>query len=179
LIIKVNNADAKPECVAALRRACTSSSVRILDSALSREEMYALTNCVDCVVSLHRSEGFGLLIAEGMHLGKPVIVTNYSGNVDFTRPDNSLLVDYKLIPVGPRCAPYDPASLWADADVEQAAAYMTRVVEDAALRASISDAGRSLVQAIFSPEAVGQAMRKRLEALSPVPAPRVLAALRN
>jgi glycosyltransferase involved in cell wall biosynthesis len=114
-----------------------------------------------------------------MHLGKPVIVTNYSGNVDFTRPDNSLLVDYKLIPVGPRCAPYDPASLWADADVEQAAAYMTRVVEDAALRASISDAGRSLVQAIFSPEAVGQAMRKRLEALSPVPAPRVLAALRN
>jgi glycosyltransferase involved in cell wall biosynthesis len=51
--------------------------------------MYDIIQCADCVVSLHRSEGFGLFIAEAMYLGKPVIVTNYSGSTNFTQPDNS------------------------------------------------------------------------------------------
>ena len=108
LIVKVNNAHARTEYVEMLRNACGNSSIRILDSTLRREEMDALTNCADCIVSLHRSEGFGLLMAEAMFLGKPVIATNYSGNTDFTRPDNSLLVDYRMIPVGVGCAPYNP-----------------------------------------------------------------------
>jgi glycosyltransferase involved in cell wall biosynthesis len=165
LVIKVNNAEARPKCIETLRSACTSGSVRILDSTVTREEMYALTQCADCVVSLHRSEGFGLLIAEAMYLGKPVIVTNYSGNTDFTLPDNSLLVDYKMIPVGANCAPYDPASLWADPDVDLAGAHMANVVQDAELRARLSHAGQAFVKATLSPDAVGRAMRQRLEAL--------------
>ena len=105
IIIKVNHAHAGTNYIEMLRNECDSGSIVILDSTLSREEMNALTNCVDCVVSLHRSEGFGLLIAEAMYLGKPVIVTNYSGNTDFTRPENSMLVDYRMIPIGRNCAP--------------------------------------------------------------------------
>lgn len=165
LVLKVNNAEARPECVEILRDACSSGAVRIVDSTLSREEMYALTQCADCVVSLHRSEGFGLVIAEAMHFGKPVIVTNYSGNTDFTRPDNSLLVDYKLIPVGRNCEPYDPDSVWADPDVDQAAGYMTRIAASADLRARLSNAGREFVRAVLSPEAVGKTMRQRLDEL--------------
>ena len=54
----------------------------------------------DCLISLHRAEGFGLNIAECMGAGKIVIATNFSGNTDFTRPENSLLVPYKMAEVG-------------------------------------------------------------------------------
>ena len=56
----------------------------------------------DCYVSLHRSEGLGLTMAEAMALGKPVIATVYSGNLQFMTPENSHLVDYQLgaVPAG-------------------------------------------------------------------------------
>jgi glycosyltransferase involved in cell wall biosynthesis len=165
LIVKVNNARAGAEYVEQLRNACDNGSILIFDSTLGREQMDALTNCVDCVVSLHRSEGFGLFIAEAMYLGKPVIVTNYSGNTDFTRPDNSMLVDYRMIPVGRNCAPYDPASLWADPDVEHAAAHMKTIAQNKDLRVRLSQAGREFVREALSAETIGKAMHRRLEAL--------------
>jgi glycosyltransferase involved in cell wall biosynthesis len=165
LIIKVNNARAGGECLETLRNACNNGSILIFDSTIRREEMDALTNCVDCVVSLHRSEGFGLLIAEAMYLGKPVIVTNYSGNIDFTRPNNSMLVDYRMIPVGRNCAPYDPTSLWADPDVEHAATHLRTIARDKDLCVRISEAGREFVRETLSAETVGTAMHRRLVAL--------------
>ena len=178
LVVKVNNGGARPECIEELRAACTSGAVHIIDATLTREEMYGLIQCADCFVSLHRSEGFGLVIAEAMHFGKPVIVTNYSGNTDFTHPDNALLVDYKLIPVGPGSAPYDPASVWADPDVEQAAAYMRSIAADADMRARLANAGSAFVRAVLSPAAVGQKMRERLEALHDLDGHAVPAVLR-
>ncbi len=174
LVLKVNHANVVPDRMAALRNACSSSAVRIVDSTLTREEMYALTQCVDCAVSLHRSEGFGLFIAEAMYFGKPVIVTNYSGNIDFTLRDNSLLVDYKLVPVGPNCEPYDAGSVWAEPDVEQAASHMRSIATNVDLRARLSAAGSDFVRTVLSTEAVGRRMRERLrcegEALQPASA---------
>jgi glycosyltransferase involved in cell wall biosynthesis len=165
LVVKVNHADAGGECIQMLRQACSSGSVRILDSILGREEMDALTNCADCIVSLHRSEGFGLLIAEAMHFGKPVIVTNYSGNTDFTRPDNSLLVDYRMVPVGQNCAPYNPSSHWADPDVDHAARHLRAIFSQQDLRSRLASEGRSFLRQSLSPDAVGAVMRKRIEEL--------------
>ena len=165
LVVKVNNAQARPQCVEILRNACSSDSVRVFESTLAHDEMYALTQSVDCAVSLHRSEGFGLFIAEAMYFGKPVIVTNYSGNTDFTHADNALLVGYRMIPVGHNCDPYGPACLWADPDVEQAASFMASIAGDAGLRTRLANAGQAAVKASLSPAAVGQLMRQRLEAL--------------
>ncbi len=165
LVVKVNHASAGGECIQMLRQACTTGSVRILDSTLRREEMDSLVNCADCVVSLHRSEGFGLLIAEAMHFGKPVIVTNYSGNTDFTRPDNSLLVNYRMVPVGQNCAPYNPSSHWADPDIDHAAEHMRVVFSQRDLRNRLAGAGRAFVRQTLSPGAVGALMRKRIEEL--------------
>jgi len=165
MIVKVNHAQAGAKYVEMLRKECGNGSIVIFDSTLGREEMNALTNCVDCVVSLHRSEGFGLLIAEAMYLGKPVIVTNYSGNTDFTRPENSMLVDYRMIPVGRDCAPYNPTSRWADPDVDHAANHMRTIVRDKDLRVRLSDAGRQFIRERLSVEAVGNAMSRRLEGL--------------
>ena len=164
LVIKINHSETRPTYVEELRAACTSGAVRIFDSALSRSEMYALTRCADCILSLHRSEGFGLLIAEGMYFGKPAIATNYSGNTDFTRPDNSLLVDYHLVPVGRGCEPYDADSLWAEPDIEQAARHISAIATDPDLRARLSAAGSEFVRSNLSAEAVGRQMRDRLEA---------------
>ena len=67
--------------------------IKIINNTFTSDEIIGLMNVCDAFVSLHRSEGIGLSIAQSMLLGKPVIATNYSGNTDFTRPDNSCLVD--------------------------------------------------------------------------------------
>ncbi len=162
LILKVNNAAYARRKIDTLKDAC-GPNVRIVESTLSREEMYALARCCDCAVSLHRSEGFGLFIAEAMYFGKPVIATNYSGNTDFTSAENSLLVDYQLISVGKNCAPYNPHAKWADPDLVQAAAHMRLVAEDDSLRTRLGRAGSDFVRRELSEQAVGAKMRRRLE----------------
>ncbi|MGC8461699.1 MAG: glycosyltransferase [Candidatus Dormibacteria bacterium] len=99
----------------------------ILEDYLSPVEKSSLLNLADCYVSLHRSEGFGLTIAEAMLLEKPVIVTNYSGNVDFTTEENSYLVPYERVPIPMGCRPYPETSFWADPDLETACQHMQQV----------------------------------------------------
>jgi glycosyltransferase involved in cell wall biosynthesis len=168
LIIKINHVGAGNRYVDELRQASQSGGAKIIDAPLTRSEMYALTRGADCIVSLHRSEGFGLLIAEGMYFKKPVIVTNYSGNTDFTTAENAMLVNYRLIPVGPGREPYSPQGLWADPDIDQAARYMSLIASDAELGARLAAKGNSIVRANLSASAVGRMMRERLEA-SPAP----------
>jgi len=164
LVIKINHVVTGSAYLDELRQASQSGAVKIIDATLTRSEMYALTQCADCIVSLHRSEGFGLLIAEGMYFKKPVIVTNYSGNTDFTTAENAMLVNYRLIPVGLGHEPYSPQGLWADPDIDQAARYMSLIASDAELRARLSAMGDSFVRANLSAAAVGRVMRERLEA---------------
>ena len=71
----------------------------LFEESLTRKELLHLMDCCDVYISLHRSEGQGLTILEAMELGKPTIITAYSGNIDFTHINNSCLVPYTLIPV--------------------------------------------------------------------------------
>jgi len=119
----------------------------------------------DCFVSLHRSEGFGRGIAEAMMLRKPVIVTGYSGNMDFTNSQNACIVDYRLVDVGPGEYPFPEGQRWADPDLEQAASYMRRLVGDPAWGAALAEKGRELVEAQHGVGAVGRRYRARLEEL--------------
>src|SRR6185503_9333255 len=102
----------------------------LLDDTFTRDEVNGLINICDCLVSLHRSEGFGLTMAEAMFLSKPVVATGYSGNLDFTRPDNSFLVGYRLCPVGAGCEPYDSHCLWADPNIDEAIQQMRAVFQN-------------------------------------------------
>jgi len=90
----------------------------------------------------------------------------HSGNTDFTNADNSLLVDYELIRVGPDCEPYDPDQIWADPSVEQAAQHMLNVAASLDLRLRIARAASEFVKTTLSPEAIGRMMRQRLQVLS-------------
>jgi glycosyltransferase involved in cell wall biosynthesis len=163
LVLKVNNPQHRSDQVRALREAAGDSNVLIIDRTVSRKEMSAITWHCDCFVSLHRSEGFGLVIAEAMLMAKPVIVTAYSGNMDFTRPGNSLLVGYRLKPVGKGCAPYDEQCVWAEPRTEEAAGHMKSIFESEGLRRRIGSEARDCILTSFSPAEVGRRMRNRLE----------------
>ena len=135
--------------------------IRLLCDTFPYPDVVALMESSDCVVSLHRAEGFGFVMAEAMLLGKPVIATGYSGNVDFTLSSNSFLVGYTLCPVGPDCQPYDPEALWANPSEEDAAAQMRLVYSNEALRRERAAAGRRFIQQHYSAEAIGARYRER------------------
>jgi glycosyltransferase involved in cell wall biosynthesis len=137
----------------------------ILNKTLDRHEVVGLIDLCDCFVSLHRSEGFGRGPAEAMYLGKPVIVTNYSGNTDFTLPDNSCLVDYKLVPVGAGQYPFHQGQVWADADVEHAAWFMKKVCSDTQFASEIATKGRDFIHENFNQRKIGSMYAERLKKL--------------
>jgi glycosyltransferase involved in cell wall biosynthesis len=162
LIVKVNHADAFPERLRCLREQAAEHSARLMEETFRHEDVAALIAASDCVVSLHRSEGFGLVLGEAMLMGKPVIATAYSGNLDFTTPSTAFLVSYQKRRVGPGNAPYPEDCLWADPCAKDAARQMYTVYENAELRAERAKAGRDLIKREFSPAAVGAAMEARL-----------------
>lgn len=96
---------------------------------LTRNEMNGLLQCVDVYVSLHRAEGFALVCAEAMFLGKPVIATNWSANTEFMTPEDSCLVNCTLKPLDRDYGPFIKGTYWAEPDVMHAAAYMQKLYE--------------------------------------------------
>jgi glycosyltransferase involved in cell wall biosynthesis len=125
----------------------------------------ALMKCCDCYVSLHRSEGFGLTLAEAMLIGKTVITTGYSGNMDFTTSATALLVDYELVSVQPGDYPFSRGEMWAEPNVQQACEYMQELVEDSTFAQSLAQKGEELIRTSFSTKTIGDRYKKRLSNL--------------
>ena len=139
--------------------------VRLLEGYVSPEQTHALIAAADCFVSLHRAEGLGLVPAEAMALGKPVIATGYSGNLDYMTRDNAYLVDSALRKVGPGAWPYPEDAQWAEVDLGHAARLMREVFDDQeGARARGALAAAQLAQT-HSPLAAGETMRRRLESI--------------
>ena len=147
LVIKLNNAqgtnDTLVPTLTKLRGLCNADRrIRIIDEVLSYSDVLCLYASCDVFVSLHRSEGYGFGLLEAMALGKPVIATAWSGNMAFMSHANSCLVRYKLIPVNANLRVYSRASLgttatWADPDLDEAASWMRKLVEDPGYRTSL------------------------------------------
>jgi len=168
LVIKCHYGESHLEKFSLLQKLAEQDPrIIILDRLLSREEMYGLQSVCDAYVSLHRSEGFGLGMAECMALGKPVIGTGYSGNLEFMDNENSCLVDYTLIPVKPgQYIDYEPGWMWADPDVGHAAEYMVRLFEDPHYRHRISARAAADMAARYNRQVVGQIINDRLDYLA-------------
>jgi hypothetical protein len=116
--------------------------IRVWDAALDRADQMALVAAADCMVSLHRSEGLGLHLAEAMWLGTPTIATRYSGNLDFMNDDNSLLIDFELVNIENGEGVYTEVAKWAAPNLQQAADALRRLTHDATLASRLADAGR-------------------------------------
>jgi glycosyltransferase involved in cell wall biosynthesis len=138
-------------------------NIHIVNARLAAAEKDAMIAGCDCYVSLHRSEGFGLGPAEAMALGKPVIATGYGGNLEFMTPENSYLVDHRLVRVGPGNAPYSPRARWAEPDSEHAARLMREVFDDREASAARGRAAAEHMRARHSPRTAGEIAARRLD----------------
>jgi len=162
LVVKTVNSHSDPAAFGALEEAARGSNVIIRDGYIDRAALHGLFRCCDCFVGLHRSEGFGLPLAEMMYLGKPVIATAYSGNLEFMNPGNAYLVNYRLVELEQDYGPYKRGNVWAEADLEHAAALMRAAAEDEATTRAIAARGAEDVRRELSPARVGERMRQRL-----------------
>ncbi len=128
-------------------------NIRLIEGMLSPADMTGLMAASDIVISLHRSEGFGLVLAQAMSLGKAVVATGWSGNLDFMTERNSALVPYSLVPVDDPDGTFDAdGQSWADANIDAAAAWLRQLAGDPDLRARLGAAAARDIAAQLSSE---------------------------
>ena len=163
LVIKSINSDQRPSEAERLRLAAYGSNdVLLLEEYLDAEARDALVELCDCYVSLHRSEGLGLTMAEAMAWGKPVIATAYSGNLQFMTDENSFLVPWSPVRIPEGAEPYPAGGLWADPDLDAAARFMRSVVENPDLAAAMGARAAADIALLHSPTVAGALIAARL-----------------
>lgn len=167
LLIKSSNGHRYPGKLRELLNAVACDSrIMLRDEVIDRGDVQALQRCADAYVSLHRAEGFGLGIAESMRLGKPVIATAWSGNMDYMTCENSCLVDYRMVPVADGEYLYNYGQSWAEPNVGHAAVYMRRLFNDREFAAKIGAHAASDIRDKLSPHAAARQIIQRLQTLS-------------
>jgi glycosyltransferase involved in cell wall biosynthesis len=155
MVCKAAGVEGAPGLMAELKAEIgEADDVRLMTEWLTGPGMGALIASADIVVSLHRSEGFGLLPAQAMALGKAVVATGWSSNLDFMTPDNGRLVDYTLVPVEDSQGLYR-GGRWADADIQDAAAKLKALIDDPALRTRLGAMAAKDVAGALDPLAIG------------------------
>lgn len=134
VVLKVTNGGRVPfdRAVADVRRLLSDGGLEplLFVESMPIAEMHGLISTFDLCISLHRSEGFGYTLAEAMGLGVPAVATRYSGNLDFMNDGNSWLVDCQECRVQQPEGPFRRGTVWADPDLEQAAAFCRSIYED-------------------------------------------------
>ena len=167
LVVKVQNLAGNEADFARLQAdAASIPGIHFITETLSRADIYALEAACEVFVSLHRSEGFGLAVAECMALGKPVISTDWSATAEFVNINNGCPVRAPLITLTSNHGPYAKGQTWADPDIAHAAAHMRALFADRALCARLGAAARTTITEKFSPAVIGARYRRRLEAIA-------------
>jgi glycosyltransferase involved in cell wall biosynthesis len=162
LVIKSANGDSDAQNREKLRFSIKGrKDIFLVEEYLSRNQLNALVAECQSYISLHRSEGYGLTMAEAMALGKPVIATAYSGNLDFMNNENSILIPYSLVSVGPDAFPYPETSKWAEPDIDKAADAIRKLALDSDYRQNLGAAAKKYVEQEFSIENASSFIRSR------------------
>ncbi len=162
LVVKSINGERNFAALERIRIAASDhADIFVMDGYLGPETKDGLMAACDCYVSLHRSEGLGFTIAEAMSYGKPVIATGYSGNLTFMHDENSYLVPYALTGVPPGCDPYPAGALWAEPDLDRAAALMRHVYENQDEAHRLGQRARHDIVTHHSPARAGKFIRSR------------------
>lgn len=162
LLVKSVNGDLHPEARAELERAADRRpDIRFVDGFLTRPEQAGLIAACDVFLSLHRAEGFGLMLAEAMAAGKLVIATDYSGSREFMDESTGLLVPWTHSEIPAGCGPY--SGQWAEPDLDVATESILRLTRDARAKRRLSRRARKTIRSGHSVRARRSLVRKRLE----------------
>ena len=163
LVIKTSNTQTDTGRLKELYEATQGyTNCYFITDTFNKQKFNSLLHLVDAYISLHRAEGFGLIPAEIMSLGKPVIMTKWSGNLDLITPDNCCGVEFKLIPIQQKSGPYMPGQIWADPNIEHASSLMKKLVSDAVYYTNISKSAKLFMRENFSPAIISRKIRDRL-----------------
>jgi glycosyltransferase involved in cell wall biosynthesis len=158
LVLKTMNTQPNnPGWQAFLKECQTDKRIQLITETLDRPEVLGLINACDAYVSLHRAEGFGRTLAEAMLLGKPVVATGYSGNVDFMHPDCSASVSFELKPVPSQDYQWlaaEDMAVWAQPNTLEAASKMQEVFL-AQFQKQNKKKTASLAEDFFNPSRLG------------------------
>jgi Glycosyl transferases group 1 len=164
LVLKSINGDVRVDDLDALRAAAAGRpDIVVWDEYLAPERHAALLGQCDAYVSLHRAEGLGLTMAEAMALGKPVIATGYSGNLEFMNDEIAFLVGSTPTVVGEGVDPYPADAHWADPDLGHAARLMRHVFTDRAVAATVGRRAADAIRSQWSANVVGPKLAEHLE----------------
>ncbi|KIL99573.1 Glycosyltransferase [Paramagnetospirillum magnetotacticum MS-1] len=144
LVLKVGGLTGNEAAFETIRRAVDGlGNVLLLTEVLSPEEMDSLIASIDILLSLHRSEGFGLLLAQAMRAGKAVVATDWSGSTDFVTADTAEPVPAHLVTVEDPQRRYGGRNqIWADPDLDESARLLRRLADDPERRIEIGTRAR-------------------------------------
>lgn len=144
-----------------------NSQIHLIDSYISSKEMISLMKSCDCYISLHRAEGLGIPLINAHMMGKPVIVTNFSGNTDFETNSNTFLVNHVPYILTKDIGPYPAGTTWADPDVDHASFLMDKIYHLPTPELNtILKRSKEEVTAYFSPERIGNLIKQRLDIIN-------------
>ena len=172
LVFKTQEHDLFPALESEVLKLAESEGIRdrlvLFNDPLPHRDVYALTNACDVYCSLHRAEGFGLGIAEAMALSKAVVATDYSATTEFCKPQNSLLVPFRLTEATPAeladAPSYRWCRQWAEPDLDAAADALRRLYRDRDLRLELGAAACAFVNEKYSTENFRKAVERWLDA---------------
>jgi len=137
------------------RKAALDNRIRIFDRVLGRNEYYELLQSCDVVLSMHRAEGFGRVMAEAMALEIPTVASGYSGNLDFMSEENSWLVPGVLLPLVPGDYPFYQGQEWLEPDIGEAAKALLDCFENWEKRARLVENAKATIEC-YSPVNCGR-----------------------
>lgn len=164
LLVKTSNGERHPDRLAELIAAAAADPRIVLrDGVMDGRHLRSLQRCCDAYVSLHRAEGFGLGMAECMAIGKPVIATGWSGNMDFMDHENSCLVDSRLVDIRAGEYLHGEGQQWADPDVAHAARHMRRLFSDPEHARSVGQRAAADISRMLAPEHAIEPLVARLD----------------
>ncbi len=165
LVLKSVGSDRHWEEMELLRASIDRPDIVLLDGNVPPHHVKAMMELCDCYASLHRSEGFGLGMAEAMALGKPVVATAWSANLEFMDEESAYLIPAATVPIPADVAVYGGMGRWAEPDLDAAAEALRRIHDDPAGAAVRGKRARAHMERTRSRRAVGEQLAANAERL--------------